>query len=484
MNMVLSQLLPVVLVLLSVNHPAKATATVVLPLERSFPTDNEVDLSQLEARDRVRHGRMLHQQQHNGGVVDFPVYGRSDPLLAGIYYTRIQLGSPPKEFHVQFDTGSDVLWVSCVPCKGCPTRGGLDRIQLQFFDLSSSSTAQPISCSDQRCALGAQSSFTNCSAENQCRYTLHYCDGSDTSGYYVADDMLYDIVTGNSLSTNSSARVTFGCSTSQTGDFGMFDKATDGIFGLGQHGVSVIAQLSSQGLIPHVFSHCLRGSNGGGGVLVFGQIVEPTLVYTPLVPSQPHYMVNLQTIAVNGQTLAINPQVFKTTRDRGTMIDSGTTLGYLAEEAYDIFVNAITKAVSQHVRAFDGLTGQCYRTTSRVDIFPVVSLNFAGGAAMVLRGEDYLIQQFSIGAETVWCMGFQKFPGRGLTILGDMVLKDKIVVYDLARQQIGWASYNCSQAVKVSATTSNASVASISVWHLLLVLVINYSVAVSRCSLS
>ncbi|KAM3201983.1 hypothetical protein P3L10_029607 [Capsicum annuum] len=195
-------------------------------------------------------------------------------------------------------------------------------------------------------------------------------------------------------------------------------------------------------------------------------------------------MVNLETIAVNGQTLAINPQVFKTTRDRGTMIDSGTTLGYLAEEAYDIFVNAITKAVSQHVRAFDGLTGQCYRTTSRVDIFPVVSLNFAGGAAMVLRGEDYLIQQFSIGAETVWCMGFQKFPGRGLTILGDMVLKDKIVVYDLARQQIGWASYNCSQAVKVSATTSNASVASISVWHLLLVLVINYSVAVSRCSLS
>ncbi|KAF3673662.1 hypothetical protein FXO38_05552 [Capsicum annuum] len=442
MNMVLSQLLPVVLVLLSVNHPAKATATVVLPLERSFPTNNEVELSQLEARDRVRHGRMLHQQQHNGGVVDFPVYGRSDPLIAGIYYTRIQLGSPPKEFHVQFDTGSDVLWVSCVPCKGCPTRGGLDRIQLQFFDLSSSSTAQPISCSDQRCALGAQSSFTNCSAENQCRYTLHYGDGSDTSGYYVADDMLYDIVTGNSLSTNSSARVTFGCSTSQT------------------------------------------GSNGGGGVLVFGQIVEPTLVYTPLVPSQPHYMVNLETIAVNGQTLAINPQVFKTTRDRGTMIDSGTTLGYLAEEAYDIFVNAITKAVSQHVRAFDGLTGQCYRTTSRVDIFPVVSLNFAGGAAMVLRGEDYLIQQFSIGAETVWCMGFQKFPGRGLTILGDMVLKDKIVVYDLARQQIGWASYNCSQAVKVSATTSNASVASISVWHLLLVLVINYSVAVSRCSLS
>ncbi|KAF3678105.1 hypothetical protein T459_28728 [Capsicum annuum] len=75
------------------------------------------------------------------------------------------------------------------------------------------------------------------------------------------------------------------CSTSQTGDLAMLGSAADGIFGLGQYGVSVIAQLSAQGVIPHVFSHCLRGSNGGGGILVFGQIVEPTLVYTPLVPS-------------------------------------------------------------------------------------------------------------------------------------------------------------------------------------------------------
>ncbi|KAM3303013.1 hypothetical protein P3S67_014043 [Capsicum chacoense] len=425
-----------------------------------------------------------------GGVVDFPVYGRSDPLLAGRFIIqefswvpllrsstyRLILEStfsglvvcPVKvDRHVvdligEIENGGNQLLMlfhllgrlfrktspmveatASSGQNGQPIAWGLGRIQLQFFDLSSSSTARPISCSDQRCALGAQSSFTNCSAENQCRYTLHYGDGSDTSGYYVADDMLYDIVTGNSLSSNSSARVTFGCSTSQMGDFGMFDKATDGIFGLGQHGVSVIAQLSSQGLIPHVVSHCLRGSNGGGGVLVFGQIVEPTLVYTPLVPSQPHYMVNLETIAVNGQTLAISPQVFKTTTYRGTMIDSGTALGYLAEEVYDIFVDAITKAVSQHVRAFDGLDNQCYRTTSRVDIFPVVSLNFAGGAAMVLRGEDYLIQKFSIGAETGWCMGFRKIPGGGLTILGDIVIKDKIVVYDLARQRIGWASYNC-----------------------------------------
>lgn len=42
----------------------------------------------------------------------------------------------------------------------------------------------------------------------------------------------------------------------------------------------------------------------------------------------------------------------------------------------------------------------------------------------------------------------------GTTILGDLVLKDKIVVYDLARQQIGWTNYDCSMSVNVSVTSS------------------------------
>lgn len=71
----------------------------------------------------------------------------------------------------------------------------------------------------------------------------------------------------------------------------------------------------------------------------------------------------------------------------------------------------------------------------------------------------------------MWCIGFQKAPEEQ-TILGgqtlsfkngclpnsscfnsvyisvlfcfaDLVLKDKVFVYDLARQRIGWANYDC-----------------------------------------
>lgn len=76
------------------------------------------------------------------------------------------------------------------------------------------------------------------------------------------------------------------CSTSQTGDLSKPDRAVDGIFGFGQQSLSIISQLSSQGITPDAFSHCLKGGESGGGILVFGQIVEPNLVYSPLVPSQ------------------------------------------------------------------------------------------------------------------------------------------------------------------------------------------------------
>ncbi|XP_071690396.1 aspartic proteinase 36-like [Rutidosis leptorrhynchoides] len=431
---------------------------VTLTLERGFPVNHVVELNELKHRDSFRHPRILQelqpQQSSVASVVDFPVQGTYDPYRVGLYFTRVQLGSPPKEYYVQIDTGSDVLWVNCNACDGCPRSSGL-QIPIQFYDPSSSSTASMIACSDQRCTLGTQSSDSGCS-NNQCSYTFQYGDGSGTSGYYVSDQIHLDTIVGDSTSSNASASIVFGCSTTQTGDLTKSDRAVDGIFGFGQQGLSVIAQLSSQGVVPDAFSHCLVGNGAGGGILVLGQIIEPTMVYTPLIPSQPHYNLNLLSISVNGQTLSIDPSMFATSSSRGgTIIDSGTTLAYLAEEAYDPFVEAITQAVSQTIQSIISKGNQCYLVTSSTpEMFPTVSLNFAGGASMVLRPQDYLLQQNSVGGAGVWCIGFQKIRGQGITILGDLVLKDRIVVYDLGGQRIGWANYDCTSSVNVSTSST------------------------------
>ena len=76
------------------------------------------------------------------------------------------------------------------------------------------------------------------------------------------------------------------CSTFQSGDLTKSDKAIDGIFGFGQQDLSVISQLSSRGITPKVFSHCLKGDENGGGILVLGEILDARIVYSPLVPSK------------------------------------------------------------------------------------------------------------------------------------------------------------------------------------------------------
>lgn len=47
-----------------------------------------------------------------------------------------------------------------------------------------------------------------------------------------------------------------------------------------------------------------------------------------------HYNVNLEGIEVGGSLLQLPTNLFKTGDKKGTIVDSGTTLTYLPEEAY------------------------------------------------------------------------------------------------------------------------------------------------------
>ncbi|KAG9142312.1 hypothetical protein Leryth_007742 [Lithospermum erythrorhizon] len=43
----------------------------------------------------------------------------------------------------------------------------------------------------------------------------------------------------------------------------------------------------------------------------------------------------------------------------------------------------------------------------------------------------------------------QTSSGEEVTLLGDLVLSDKLIVYDVEKQTIGWTEYNCSSSIKV-----------------------------------
>ncbi|KAE9608255.1 putative nepenthesin [Lupinus albus] len=363
-----------------------------------------------------------------------------------LYYTTIHLGSPPREFHVQIDTGSDVSWVNCVSCNGCPQTSNL-LIKLNYFDPASSSTSSIIPCSHHKCAI--------CSTNNRCSFNIQYEDDGRTSGYIISDLMHVSNISKGPLAPNFSVPLVFGCSNLQSGRLTSHVSALDGILGFGKYSTSLISQLYSQGKAPRVFSQCLKGDNSGGGIVIFGEVVEPNMSYTPLIPNQIHYKINLESISINEHILNIDPKVFTTSSSNGAIIDSGTTMAYFIEGVYNPIVEAITHTIPQSIVTTDSDGFHCYLITtsalSVMDIFPSISLNFANNASLVLRPQDYLILIPALEGEK-WCLVIQKT--QDITLLGDIVLKDKFFVYDLARQRIGWTNYNCSLPVNVSTPSS------------------------------
>jgi hypothetical protein len=160
----------------------------------------------------------------------------------------VRLGSPSKEYTLQFDTGSDLMWVSCSSCTGYPATNDLgvrrtiflrslnhlmekciysdeiiflpfylSQIPLEFYRPSSSSTTSNISCADDRCIDAVKEGHSVCqtsdSPTNQCGYQVAYGNAA-TSGYYVSDTMHFDTVMGkgNEQLASSSASVLFGYS--------------------------------------------------------------------------------------------------------------------------------------------------------------------------------------------------------------------------------------------------------------------------------
>jgi len=289
-----------------------------------------------KAHDMRRHARIL-------ASIDMLIGGTADPSVAGLYYAQIALGNPPKQYYVQVDTGSDILWVNCVPCEKCPKSSGLG-VRLTLYNPDKSNSGSTITCDQSFCDLASQTqSVQGCQSGKPCAYNVQYGDGSSTSGYFVKDTLQYNEVTGNFTTRPANASVIFGCGYEQSGELQSTDQALDGILGFGQSNTSIISQLALSGKVPKMFAHCLDGDIGGG-ILTIGHVVQNSLNTTPLVPNQPHYNVNLTKIEIDGAALNVDQRVFETGEKEGTIIDSGTTLAYISTPAYKPLLAAIMSA--------------------------------------------------------------------------------------------------------------------------------------------
>ncbi|XP_059445821.1 aspartic proteinase 36 [Corylus avellana] len=401
----------------------------------------ERSLIQLKAHDSRRQLRIL-------AGVDLPLGGSGRPDAVGLYYAKIGIGTPPKDYYVQVDTGSDIMWVNCIQCTECPRRSSLG-IELTLYNIEDSASGKLVPCNQEFCLEINGGPLSGCMANMSCPYLQIYGDGSSTAGYFVKDVVQYDRVSGDLQTTSANGSVIFGCGARQSGDLGSNEDALDGILGFGKSNSSIISQLASSGGVKKMFAHCLDGINGGG-IFAIGHVVQPKVNVTPLVPNQPHYNVNMTAVQVGHVFLNLSNEVFEVGDRKGTIIDSGTTLAYLPEMVYEPLVS---KIISQQPdlkvqTVHDEYT--CFQYSKSVDDgFPPVTFHFENSLSLKVYPHEYLFP-----FEGLWCLGWQNSGMQSrdrmnLTLLGDLVLSNKLVLYDLENQVIGWTEYNCSSSIKL-----------------------------------
>ncbi|CAL9170835.1 unnamed protein product [Musa hybrid cultivar] len=332
----------------------------------------------------------------------------------GAYAITVGYGTPSREQTVMMDTGSDLSWIQCKPCKVCYSQ------KEPIFDPSQSSSYAAIPCNSQDCSqLGG-----NCSSS--CAYVIAYGDGSNSSGVYS-----YDRLT---LSPNDVIEhFLFGCSTDNEGPF----PEAAGLVGLSRGNLSLVS-LTSQ-LYHSVFSYCLPSTSSNTGFLKLGEPSDASnTVYTGMLTSSTFpsvYFVDLIGISVGGQQLAISPSVF---RSGGTVLDSGTTFTYLPPSAYE----ALRSAFREHMSAYplkptNGLLDTCY-DFSGYETKPVpasITLHFGDGVALDVDSSGILVDD---------CLAFSANQVDDPGIIGNVQQRTYEVVYDVGNERIGFAPHACS----------------------------------------
>ncbi|CAI5946641.1 unnamed protein product [Closterium sp. NIES-65] len=207
---------------------------------------------------------------------------------------------------------------------------------------------------------------------------------------------------------------------------------------------------------------------------------HPPLVPNPSsCPSSPnprsHYYVQLNGISVGGQRLpgidqssfSPQPDVFGgsgSLQAGGVIIDSGTTLAMFPTPIYNTWLDAVTSLITlPQVGATSDFLCYDFGSNKYEELskyFPTVTLHFEGAdmtveppgyvflhsnyMTIVPRGYDFL--RFN-GVVMAACIGWQPMLGGDfskITVIGDIVLRNHLVVYDTDNMKLGWAPYDCS----------------------------------------
>ncbi|XP_052180040.1 aspartyl protease APCB1 isoform X2 [Diospyros lotus] len=441
----------------------------VFPL---FPKSGVREMSQREIE--LKLGRIVRRDSQNLGawVDDGLKYSKNSKTVStasnldsnailpvrgniypdGLYFTYVLVGSPPKPYFLDMDTGSDLTWVQCdAPCTSC-AKGA--------HPLYKPTKSKIIPSKDSLCAEVQRNQKTGyCETCLQCDYEIEYADQSSSMGVLARDEFRLMFANGSFMKSN----FVFGCAYDQQGlllnSLGM----TDGIVGLSRAKVSLPSQLASQGIINNVVGHCLTTDAGLGGYMFLGDELVPywKMSWVPMLNSLSTNLYHSEIVKMNygNKKLSLGG---KDDGPRWVVFDSGSSYTYFTKKAYSDLIASLKDISNEgHIQdVSDPTLPICWqakfpvRSVSEVkQYFKPLTLQLGGkwwfaSRRFHIQPEGYLV----ISKNGNVCLGIldgSKEHDGAAFILGDVSLRGQLVVYDNVRQKIGWARSDCIRPLKL-----------------------------------
>ncbi|KAL8110281.1 hypothetical protein AgCh_026124 [Apium graveolens] len=255
--------------------------------------------------------KQMNVNSQTGSSVILPVSGNVYPK--GYYYATLNIGSPPRPYFLDIDTGSGVTWLQCdAPCIKCfPAPHALYKPSEDI-----------VKCNDPFCALFHWPNQVPCECpEDQCYYEVKYADHGSSLGVLVKDLFPLKLTNGNTVLPY----LAFGCGYDQEVANAPY---TDGVLGLGEGKSTILAQLRNLGLMQNVFGHCF--SARGGGYLFLENNILPSsgIVWVPMssMSGENLYSLGPAELQFDGQTTGVE--------DLPVYFDSGSTYTYFSSLLY------------------------------------------------------------------------------------------------------------------------------------------------------
>ncbi|KAI3872661.1 hypothetical protein MKW92_027169 [Papaver armeniacum] len=333
----------------------------------------------------------------------------------GQYFVQFRVGTPSKKF-------------TLIKCTS-RTRMNDHRI----FQAGRSLSFKTIPCSSNLCKNLTLSLVICPSKRDPCQYDYGYQDGSTAHGFYAYETVTMSLTNGRKTRVHG---VPIGCSYStSTGTLGV----VDGVLGLGYNDNSFATKATSK--FGNNFSYCLvdhLSPKNVSSYLTFGYSKN---LFTNIQAIDGLYHVNMVGISIAGLVLKIPSQVFSFQNQGGVILDSGSSLTFLAEPAYKIVMKYLMAAFTKFKQVKDESFEFCFQSQGFAEsAVPKLVFHFADSVRFEPHVKSYVIDV----SDEVKCLGFMPNAWPGISIIGNIMQQNFLWELDLKWKRLGFAPSTCT----------------------------------------